>query len=32
VRARQTGFLRAYAALMLVGIAGALLWFLIEAS
>jgi NADH-quinone oxidoreductase subunit L len=32
VRSRQTGFLRAYAALMLVGIAGALLWFLIEAS
>ena len=32
VRARQTGFLRAYAALMLVGIAGALLWFLIKAS
>jgi NADH-quinone oxidoreductase subunit L len=32
VRARQTGFLRAYAALMLVGIAGALLWFLLEAS
>jgi NADH-quinone oxidoreductase subunit L len=32
VRGRQTGFLRAYAALMLVGIAGALLWFLLEAS
>jgi NADH-quinone oxidoreductase subunit L len=32
VRSRQTGFLRAYAALMLVGIAGALLWFLLEAS
>jgi NADH-quinone oxidoreductase subunit L len=32
VRARQTGFLRTYAALMLVGIAGALLWFLIKAS
>jgi NADH-quinone oxidoreductase subunit L len=32
VRSRQSGFLRAYAALMLIGIAGALLWFLIEAS
>ena len=32
VRSRQTGFLRAYAALMLVGIAGVLLWFLIEAT
>jgi NADH-quinone oxidoreductase subunit L len=32
VRSRQSGFLRAYAALMLVGIAGALLWFLLEAS
>jgi NADH-quinone oxidoreductase subunit L len=32
VRARQSGFLRAYAALMLVGMAGALLWFLIKAA
>jgi NADH-quinone oxidoreductase subunit L len=32
VRAGQTGFLRAYAALMLIGIAGVLLYFLIEAA
>jgi NADH-quinone oxidoreductase subunit L len=32
VRSRQTGFLRAYAALMLLGIAGVVLWFLVEAS
>jgi NADH-quinone oxidoreductase subunit L len=32
VRARQTGLLRAYAALMLVGIAGVLLYFLLETS
>ena len=32
VRGGQTGFLRAYAALMLVGIAGVLLYFLVEAA
>jgi NADH-quinone oxidoreductase subunit L len=32
VRSRQTGFLRAYAALMLIGIASVLLYFLLEAS
>ncbi len=32
VRSRQTGLLRAYAALMLIGIAGVLLYFLVETS
>jgi NADH-quinone oxidoreductase subunit L len=32
VRSRQSGFLRAYAGLMLLGIAGVILWFLVEAS
>jgi NADH-quinone oxidoreductase subunit L len=31
VRSRQSGFLRAYAALMVVGLAGVVLWFLLRA-